>query len=429
MEAQENNGNDPAWETVKRDLHNDAHSLRHFFSYVVPLACGYAIAAQIWSITNDIFWLLLSAIALIAVIIYFAAFVINGFRGTAASAQSSSQSASQSSLRRRWIRKMEQIIDNDLLFLASVIIIPFIELVLVNVAGHMLRGSALRWAQSVICLIYLVYIGVFLFVQGHRVMIRAMKTQQLEAEREQERAEALARDNAIASKAHDSVTGMLSFIAFTAQNNMAHSSHTGDNADTTDWAEVNQAALNALDNVHAIIRLLDQQPREGVQTVNDASDVQEQRADNMRDTVFTLIAKTCAEGDRRLHLLGFQGEAIIHRLSEKSDEPADNLSDSYLTNENLTNLITELYTNISKYADKSELYYLTITWDCDELTIMQSNGVLLSRKNADEHGTTADMPGLHQGLTLHRRNIERLGGTVNSCIEDGEWTLYIRIPF
>lgn len=418
---------DAEWNEIKRGLHEDAQSSRRFLTVAIPLACGYILAAQIWMQSNDPFWLLLSVIALASLIGYFAAFVIRGFAG-----KRCGQSDEGFVNRHRWIRMLEKMVDNDAVFMGVTIGVPILELMVLNMAGRVTQGSIMRWVQAAVCVLYLAYIAVFLFVQGHRAVMLMLKAKELELIRANERMAVMRRDAAIASKTHDSVTGVLSFIAFVAQNHMTQAASDDGTGDANvhdsescvgDWQAVNKAALDALDDVHAVIRLLDvPMGGDGAENEVKPNETQTSSPGNNNDSLAKLISQVCASGDDRLQRLGFQGAAVVQLDSDLCGgggclDEASAIAD----------LIGELYTNIGKYADRSSPYYLTVTSEDSALVIVQSNGIsLCANDGAAEHARRPS--GLQQGLALHRKQIESAGGVMNSSVEDNEWTLYIRIP-
>lgn len=91
----------------------------------------------------------------------------------------------------------------------------------------------------------------------------------------------------------------------------------------------------------------------------------------------------------------------------------------------ISGLITEIYTNISRYADKDVPYFLTIEEKNDEVIITQANGIAnLTVDNSEDRGSRG--PG--NGLRMHAQWIDSIGGVLNTSKEDGEWILYASIP-
>lgn len=414
---------DSEWENIARDLHKDAQSSRRFLTAAIPLGCGYALAAQIWMRSSEPFWLLLSVIALASLIGYLIAFILQGFRKG-----EGKRSDAISLIRYRWIGALSKAVDNDILFMSITVGVPLLELTALGIGDHIAHGVAMEWVQAAVCVLYLIYMALFLVVQGHRAIMLMLKAKELELARANEQMAMMQRDATIASKTHDGVTGTLSFIAFVAQKHMAeiavHSGSVESAEESNDWEAVNKAALDALDDVHAVIRLLgsplsNDAGSNGIPLTETSASVNSTLSN---ESLSELIEHVCSSGDSRLHRLGFQGSSTI-RLGDNAVEGLTGMNDASA----LTNLLEELYTNISKHAGKETPYYLTVTSEQDDVVIVQSNSVVRHADGIEERETRRPS-GLQQGLLLHRQQIENLGGTINSSIEDGEWTLYIRIP-
>ena len=439
---------DLEWKDVMEDLHEDARSSRRFLMVAVPLGGGYVLAAQIWMRSEDPFWLLMSVIALASLIGYLTVHILRGFRKKA-----SHRLDILSPIRRKWIGLLGDIVDNDVLFMGVTVGVPLLELMVLDIGGHVVQGGAMQWVQAAVCVLYLAYVALFMVVQGHRALMLILRAKEIELAHANEQVAMLRRDAAIAGKTHDGVTGTLSFIAFVAQKHMAEngaesevvvcdkSSSMPDCA--SDWEAVNKAALDALDDVHAVIRLLgkpllnDTEDDVTDAVVHDVADESKRDAapstgastlteGMMEGSLIEMITRACASGDSRLSRLGFRGSSAVRldRFSAcKKPDDMDEIS-------TLTDLIGELYTNISKHADKRIPYYLTVSSERCNVVIVQSNGV--AQHDGGEAVQRANEPrrpsGLQQGLSLHRKHIEDIGGTMNGAIEDGEWTLYIRIP-
>ncbi|WP_250235883.1 exodeoxyribonuclease V [Bifidobacterium longum] len=91
----------------------------------------------------------------------------------------------------------------------------------------------------------------------------------------------------------------------------------------------------------------------------------------------------------------------------------------------ISGLITEIYTNISRYADKDVPYFLTIEEKNDEVIITQANGIAnLTVDNSEDRGSG----GSGNGLRMHAQWIDSIGGVPNTSKEYGEWILYASIP-
>ena len=85
-------------------------------------------------------------------------------------------------------------------------------------------------------------------------------------------------------------------------------------------------------------------------------------------------------------------------------------------------LIHELYTNIAVHGSPGGEYRLIVFWDDDNLIhVDQVNDV--SSKNL-----FLDKPRSGNGLLLHIKWIESIGGFVKSSSEKGAWQFHARFP-
>ena len=129
-----------------------------------------------------------------------------------------------------------------------------------------------------------------------------------------------------------------------------------------------------------------------------------------------MIRETCALGDARLHKLGFEG---VSKVSVGTGRISGDME------ERISRLITELHTNIGRYADRGVPYFLAIEEKNNAIIVTQTNDIATLAD--DDSGNDGSM-GSGNGLRLHAQWIERAGGVLNTSEEEGEWVLYASIP-
>ena len=388
---------------LKELLHEtqgDVASIKAFLTRALPLASGFFLAAYMYRQNADPFWLLISVLLLAATVGYLvlsiARDIIEAFHAGKA------HRAVFGTAWRRMVAGMEKVADNDLLALVCVIVFPLVILLLLKTGDVYLRNRVtLRWLQGFVCLIYLAYLAVVVFVQAHRALLLVMKARNAQMRRIEERMAVMRRNDAIASQTHDTVSSGLSFIAFTAQKNIEDGV-----APQRDWHDVNGAALRTLDNVHAVIGLLAAEPFPRTEESPQAPS----------EDGWHMIRETCALGDARLHKLRFEG---VSKVSVGTGRISGDME------ERISRLITELHTNIGRYADRGVPYFLAIEEKNNAIIVTQTNDIATLAD--DDSGNDGSM-GSGNGLRLHAQWIERAGGVLNTSEEEGEWVLYASIP-
>lgn len=387
-------------EKLLHETQGDVASVKSFLIKALPLVSGFFLAAYMYRQDADPFWLMVSLLLLVVTVGYLILSIMHDV--VLALHKGKTHRDVSAKVWHRMIISMEKVADNDLLALFFVIIIPVAILLLLKVGDSYLRDQVvLRWLQSFVCLIYLTYLAIVVFVQAHRALLLVMKTRNVQMRQIEERMAIMRKNDAIASRTHDTVSSGLSFIAFTAQKNIEDGA-----APQRDWNDVNEAAMNTLDNVHKVIRLLAAGP---VPQTDDLSK-------SSSPDGWHMFVDACALGDVRLRKLGFGGTSKV---------AAGTACVSADVTARISGLITEIYTNISRYADKNVPYLLTIEEKNDEVIITQANGIAnLTVDNSEDRGSR----GSGNGLRMHAQWIDSIGGVLNTSKEDGEWILYASIP-
>lgn len=95
------------------------------------------------------------------------------------------------------------------------------------------------------------------------------------------------------------------------------------------------------------------------------------------------------------------------------------------------NLLTEIFTNIAKYADPGEPYHIIISYQGKTVTITQTNHLKehsTSANNSHDSLKTSSIPSNHQGLQFHTAWVEEEGGKISYSAEEGQWVLFAEVP-
>ena len=119
------------------------------------------------------------------------------------------------------------------------------------------------------------------------------------------------------------------------------------------------------------------------------------------------------QGDKFLSTLGFSGKTCI------PSEFSEKISNDYFNE--VESLLQELYTNTAAHAKPNSGYYISITCKDLMISIDQVNEV-----SADS--LFPDKPVSENGLKLHEKRIQSLGGTARTSSEDGTWQFHAQIP-
>ena len=214
---------------------------------------------------------------------------------------------------------------------------------------------------------------------------------------------------------HDAVTGELSAIALLSQS--ADESDFGDDSGDVPGAasgtdgralmrDINGLSLAALDNTHAVIRLL-----------SETEDVESNASD---------IVRYCESQEQWLRNLGFHGTIRLE---------TDRCALSPFVARVIRQCIKELCANIARHADMKAPYRLVLRCGKDGIVIEQSNGVTGVGADAGaETGAKAETGESRRnlqsgfGLALLEERITGFGGAMSRTLRHGTWHIRIRLP-
>ncbi|KFI51615.1 hypothetical protein [Bifidobacterium biavatii] len=216
------------------------------------------------------------------------------------------------------------------------------------------------------------------------------------AESAQAKAARLEHDARIARSIHDAVSGDVSFIARAAQRHLDGDAQTSER----EWAQINDAAVSALNATHRIINALD--------------DAHEPHANDHADaSYFQHLAQIVAQGGQSLHTLGFRGSSTLHVDAETPTPPRRD-------QELVCELVHELHSNIIRHGLEGGDYQLSVTASATGTQIIAVNDIR-------PHTAQVTLPGGH-GLDFYRGRILRRGGRFSAGIDDGQWECYVLLP-
>ena len=228
-----------------------------------------------------------------------------------------------------------------------------------------------------------------------------------------------------AQMTHDAVTASLSSIFLLAQQHIDTLDTAGKTADASDedWRTVRQLSESALASIRSVIR-----------TMNASDERPEDHLDGALHNL-PLPQRIGIAIEQGQHLLAPHHMHVdVHTSGQISSPACTRSGDEAVT------LIGEIFTNLLRHASPDSAPMLTISYDDDNMSLMQTNA--LTHKNTRRHGTGRQSPEASQGpatsgdalprsqsgLLLHRGVIESLGGELRFNSEDETWTLYARIP-
>lgn len=228
-----------------------------------------------------------------------------------------------------------------------------------------------------------------------------------------------------AQMTHDAVTANLSSIFLLAQQHLDATDTTGSTVATQeeDWRTVRRLSESALVSIRSVIRTMN--------TLNERP--QDDQDNGSYDLPLPSRVGIAIEQGRHL-LAPHHMHVDVHMSGQISSPVSAQSSDEAIT------LIGEIFANLLRHASSDSAPMLTITYDDDNMSLMQTNA--LTPKKTPKRGTGRQSPTIAQpaachdgalpqsqsGLALHRGIIESLGGELRFNSEDNTWTLYARIP-
>ncbi|WP_146143649.1 hypothetical protein [Bifidobacterium callitrichos] len=220
----------------------------------------------------------------------------------------------------------------------------------------------------------------------HQNNLRMQKIAQEHLAAEQENARLHANAN-VAVRMHDTLTNDLSCISAIAHQH----------PDDPEWNVVLQRSQSAFTQAHAVIDYL------------SGRNVSAQHTSPFMERLHSQLAET----KHYLDFLGYHGEATIHGESLVTTHDAE---------EEILALLKEIGTNIQRHAVAGEAAYI--------LSIdVTPDGVEIFETNDAGQTTLDDAERSGRGLGMHRRQIERLSGTLDTNLDDQLWILHANIPW
>lgn len=387
---------DDEWESMWGDVRDSARSSMSVLMVAGPMILCLAGCLVLWNSTGNDIWIGYIWICIFMMLFYGVYVRWNNMTGLFDSRTGFAK--------KKRSEREEKSSDgnNDSLtrYSLTLIIAPLVLLVIVSVL-RFFDNVIFDYVNSWLIIGYAAYIALFILSTlkqevSHIVVDRDRRIDELTRQMA-----IIDRDNRIAGKMHDSVTGDLSYIAFVAQNNTSKEN----DGKNKDWRSVNQVALKALDDMHELIDLLKHNK-------TSKSDI---TANNENDHFFTFIraiANTMDVGDGRMNDLGIRGDSTVNgSCSLLFDDGNRNMKE-------VISFVKEVYNNLMKHADPDFPYSIFISVEQNEVIVSQQNTCLKHER----------LPSSERGMGLHRSMIEMLGGELNANAEDGEWTLHARIP-
>lgn len=395
----------------KEDLEHE----RRFDMRSLPLILLALVAGVVWSRTRQEWAMAVGACALAAYGAYFlwnrAVYVVRLLRGRNV-LEKSAKPRRSARVDTALVRRLTRLADDDRLYaLVGAYGVPILGNLMVLVYGLTSWTWAL-WALVALAVVYGLYWLTVVFAKANRHLVSMVGERDARLREAGRRMAIMRRDNELASRTHDTVTGGLSYIAFTAQQRMEDDAAAP--ADREAWQKVEAMAQRTLDNVHAVIDILGA-------TTDAQRESEEPAADSgagdgrVSGAAFTrLITERLAEGDARLADLGFHGTS---RLADTLPAVRRDVARECL------GLVEELATNIASHATAGGAYALLVALQDGDIAITQTNDA-----TACPGAVNRRRPASGRGLDAHRRAIQRLGGTLRTSCEEGQWMLHVAIP-
>lgn len=241
------------------------------------------------------------------------------------------------------------------------------------------------------------------------------KSRREEAEKRQAQEElAIARlqlveaRNKLALRIHDSLTNNLSDISLIAHEHTEDSLTENPDSDVSDWRTVSERTEDSFKQIHTIIDLLSQdlRTRQNPQTGQGLWEAE----------ISSLVTRLREHHDQR----GQRGHVSL--------EIADGLDlqqkISPEVQEETLSLLTEIFANLQRHAPSGDDSY-------DLFVQIGPERILIRQTNDLSNPGTRPLPEAERsgrGLGMHQAIVEKLGGTMRTRLQDGQWLIYVSLP-
>lgn len=282
---------------------------------------------------------------------------------------------------------------------------------LIGVATVALNYIATRLASGdmsalvTVCAFMALAAAAGLLIQAREVAARRHAREE-QALRDREKAKRMERDISLARHMHDSLTNDLTSIIMVCESEKTNEDSRSHSGDAASWSFVKDRAINALACAHQVIDVLRSSE------LGKAAPLPEQKHRQSED-----IRLLLRERQSDLRKEGFEGTVSLSIVND-SAMPAHVFSE-------LDDLLNELFNNIVRHSARGDDgYFLSVAVEDHIIEITEMNKVL------DTGSNTRQARGIvsGRGLSLHRKTISALGGTLRTTIDDSTWTCYATLP-
>lgn len=404
--------------------------LQLFITGMVPLGIIYAASAILWRSHHSADWMWANLTVLLLMVVYVVVW--------------SMMADKRAGIRKhpvRWIHVVLQVVNKNRWFARLGLILPVFVLALSFVSDWLHWGGGVTWTLlSIASVLYLIYVVLVMFSTGYEalgLMLHAKERQLAQSRRE---TALLRREQELASRTHDTVTGALSSIALLAEQQQDEAK---DDSGAHAWSVVNTTALQALDNLHQVIDILGNSTVQGGDEAEEGLGLSSKTVWKMNDFMLA-VTDTAAKEDIELKKLGFHGKTTVrdtHTLTktEKIDKsPVGAISgecadeSEFATDittvdgrvaEEVLKVLGEIYANIRFHADPDDEYHCEIRIEDKTVIVAQANTI-----SAIEHKTLQGHRS-GRGLHLHQQVIEQLGGSLKAEAKAGNWRIRVTLPY
>lgn len=216
----------------------------------------------------------------------------------------------------------------------------------------------------------------------------------LEKKKELEKKAEIVRYNLqLAEGMHDAMSGELTRMLVIVQEGI----DTSKEEELKRWRKLQNGINRIFQDLHSVMNYL--------------SDDDHKQDDVFHVSLAEHIQATLSESDRRLHDKGFCGHSSLRGVSSA-------MLNSW--NQIIVNLLREIYTNIERYADKSE-YSVIVTFSNNAVDIVQVN-------KCRQKSRRCVTLGARKGLSIYSRLISGQGGFIRYEKDGEEWSFYCMLP-